>query len=111
VSGFFVCLSVYPRYRRSSDPSADTNRTRLIRKVRPTESFFNFFTPPVPPPDEDVDNGEIDVEELEEIEEKLEMDYQIGEDLKEKVRATTTTLSLLLTHLSSFPLPRSSLAQ
>jgi len=30
-------------------------------------------------------NDEIDDEELEELEEKLEMDYQIGEDLKEKV--------------------------
>jgi nucleosome assembly protein 1-like 1 len=52
-----------------------------VRKARPIESFFNFFTPP-PPVDED---AEIDDDYLEEIEEKLEMDYQIGEDLKEKV--------------------------
>ncbi|KAF5371402.1 hypothetical protein D9615_009711 [Tricholomella constricta] len=63
----------------------NTNRTRLVRKARPTESFFNFFTPPVPPADDAIENGEIDDEDLEEIEEKLEMDYQIGEDLKEKV--------------------------
>ncbi|KAL4063743.1 hypothetical protein V8B97DRAFT_678472 [Scleroderma yunnanense] len=59
----------------------NTNRTRLVRKARPTDSFFNFFSPPVPPVNED----ELDDEELEELEEKLEMDYQIGEDLKEKI--------------------------
>ncbi|KAH7890314.1 nucleosome assembly protein [Phlebopus sp. FC_14] len=60
----------------------NTNRTRLVRKARPTDSFFNFFAPPAPPSEDDDD---IDEEELEELEEKLEMDYQIGEDLKEKV--------------------------
>ncbi|KAF9269759.1 NAP-domain-containing protein [Marasmius fiardii PR-910] len=63
----------------------NTNRTRLVRKARPTESFFNFFTPPVPPSEDAVEDGEIDVEELEDIEDKLELDYQIGEDLREKV--------------------------
>ncbi|TFK70857.1 nucleosome assembly protein [Pluteus cervinus] len=63
----------------------NTNRTRLVRKAKPTNSFFNFFTPPVPPSDDAVENGDIDEEELEEIEEKLEVDYQIGEDLKEKI--------------------------
>jgi nucleosome assembly protein 1-like 1 len=37
------------------------------------------------PPPEALENNEIDPAELEEIDEKLEMDYQIGEDLKEKV--------------------------
>lgn len=59
----------------------NTNRTRLVRKARPTDSFFNFFSPPVPPASED----ELDDDELEDLEEKLEMDYQIGEDLKEKI--------------------------
>ncbi|KII83897.1 hypothetical protein PLICRDRAFT_32622 [Plicaturopsis crispa FD-325 SS-3] len=63
----------------------NTNRTRLVRKAHPTESFFNFFSPPVPPEEDAVENGDIDEEELEEIEEKLELDYQIGEDLKEKI--------------------------
>jgi nucleosome assembly protein 1-like 1 len=58
-----------------------------VRKAHPTESFFNFFTPPVPPADDALDNGDIDEDELDEIEDKLEMDYQIGEDLKEKVCA------------------------
>lgn len=64
----------------------DTQRTRLVRKARPTDSFFNFFSPPVPPTEEAIENGDIEDEELEEIEEKLEEDYQIGEDLKEKAR-------------------------
>ncbi|KIY72600.1 NAP-domain-containing protein [Cylindrobasidium torrendii FP15055 ss-10] len=62
-----------------------TNRTRVVRKARPTESFFNFFNPPISPDDDAIERGEIDDEELEELEEKIEMDYQIGEDLKEKV--------------------------
>jgi nucleosome assembly protein 1-like 1 len=64
----------------------DTNCTRLIRKAQPVESFFNFFNPPVPPPEEAIEQGEIDDEELEDLEERLELDYQIGEDLKERVR-------------------------
>ncbi|KAF6752047.1 nucleosome assembly protein I [Ephemerocybe angulata] len=62
-----------------------TNRTRLVRKAKPADSFFNFFTPPVPPSEESIEAGDFEDEELEEIEDKLEMDYQIGEDLKEKV--------------------------
>ena len=43
----------------------------------PTESFFNFFTPPKVP--EEGDEGD------EDIEERLELDYQLGEDIKEKL--------------------------
>ncbi|KAI0757734.1 nucleosome assembly protein [Daedaleopsis nitida] len=63
----------------------NTNRTRLVRKARPTASFFNFFSPPQPPSDEAVESGDLEEDELEELEEKLEIDYQLGEDLKEKV--------------------------
>jgi nucleosome assembly protein 1-like 1 len=63
----------------------NTNRTRLVRKAHPTESFFNFFSPPVAPSEEAIEAGEIDEEELDELEEKLEVDYQIGEDIKEKI--------------------------
>ncbi|KAJ7708215.1 hypothetical protein B0H17DRAFT_1031924 [Mycena rosella] len=63
----------------------NTNRTRVIRKSHPTASFFNFFAPPVMPSDEAIESGEVDPEDLEEIEERLEVDYQIGEDLKEKI--------------------------
>ncbi|KAF8906346.1 hypothetical protein CPB85DRAFT_1313903 [Mucidula mucida] len=70
---------------RNSGTKVPTNRTRVVRKSRPTESFFNFFTPPTPPGEEAIANGDIEEEELEELEEKVEMDYQIGEDLKEKI--------------------------
>ena len=63
----------------------DTNRTRLVRKAVPVESFFNFFDPPQPASDEEIENGKYDDDELEELENKLELDYQIGEDFKEKV--------------------------
>jgi len=40
----------------------DTNRTRLVRKAHPAESFFHFFAPPTPPnedDDEDDDGGQV----------------------------------------------------
>ena len=50
------------------------------------DSFFNFFKPPQPPSMEALEEGNVDEEELEDLDEKLEMDYQMGEDLKERVR-------------------------
>lgn len=44
----------------------------------PTASFFNFFSPPKPPTDDD-DTVATDIEE------RLELDYQLGEDIKEKL--------------------------
>ena len=40
----------------------------------PTESFFNFFSPPQPPVDDDESVAS-------DIEERLELDYQLGEDI------------------------------
>jgi nucleosome assembly protein 1-like 1 len=48
----------------------------------PTESFFNFFSPPQPPKEED--DEEID-DVGSDIEDRLELDYQLGEDIKEKL--------------------------
>jgi len=56
-----------------------------VRKAVSVDSFFDFFEPPQPASDEDIENGKYDDEELEELENKLELDYQIGEDFKEKV--------------------------
>lgn len=55
----------------------DTKQTRVVKKTVPTESFFNFFSPPAAPTEDD------DVSE--DIEERLELDYQLGEDIKEKL--------------------------
>ncbi|KAF2095162.1 NAP-domain-containing protein [Rhizodiscina lignyota] len=56
----------------------NTKQTRIVKKTVPTESFFNFFSPPKPPAEDD-DEAE------EDIEERLELDYQLGEDIKEKL--------------------------
>ncbi|KAF5346478.1 hypothetical protein D9756_010045 [Leucocoprinus leucothites] len=61
----------------------NTNRTRLVRKARPTESFFNFFTPPLPL--DDINLEDLEDQEADEAEEKLELDYQLGEDFKDKI--------------------------
>jgi nucleosome assembly protein 1-like 1 len=64
---------------------SDTNRTRLVKKTRPADSFFNFFSPPTPPANEEEEDN-MNEEELADLEMKLEVDYQIGEDFKEKVK-------------------------
>lgn len=56
----------------------DTKQTRIVKKTVPTESFFNFFSPPNAPSEEDDDAAS-------DIEERLELDYQLGEDIKEKL--------------------------
>lgn len=57
---------------------ADTKQTRVVKKTVPTESFFNFFDPPKAP-------GEGEDEVSSDVEERLELDYQLGEDIKEKL--------------------------
>lgn len=47
----------------------------------PTESFFNFFSPPQPPKEDDEDVDEV----ASDIESRLEIDYRLGEDIKEKL--------------------------
>lgn len=59
------------------DIASDTKQTRVVKKTVPTESFFNFFDPPKPPQDDDDASSD--------IEERLELDYQLGEDIKEKL--------------------------
>lgn len=56
----------------------DTKQTRVVKKTVPTESFFNFFDPPKAPEGEDDDVDD-------DVEERLELDYQLGEDIKEKL--------------------------
>lgn len=61
-----------------ADLSLGTKQTRVVKITVPTESFFNFFSPPQPPTDDD-DTVATDIEE------RLELDYQLGEDIKEKL--------------------------
>lgn len=69
----------YPEYKnRPLTIVTDTKQTRIVKKTVPTESFFNFFSPPQAPTEEDDDAAS-------DIEERLELDYQLGEDIKEKL--------------------------
>lgn len=72
-----------------------TNKTRIVKKVVPTDSFFNFFSPPSPPSMESLEAGDIDEDELEALDERLELDYQVGEDLKERVIRESAFSALL----------------
>ncbi|TGJ86433.1 hypothetical protein E0Z10_g2300 [Xylaria hypoxylon] len=58
----------------------NTKQTRIVKKTVPTESFFNFFSPPKAPTDDEEDD-----DAASDIEERLELDYQLGEDIKEKL--------------------------
>ncbi|OAR00551.1 hypothetical protein LLEC1_00511 [Akanthomyces lecanii] len=71
-----------PSPTRANVQASDTKQTRIVKKTVPTESFFNFFSPPKPPSDED---DEEDEDAATEIEERLELDYHLGEDIKEKL--------------------------
>lgn len=61
-------------------PLADTKQTRVVKRTVPTESFFNFFSPP-----EATGGDEEDDDTSTELEERLELDYHLGEDIKEKL--------------------------
>ncbi|KAI4247070.1 MAG: hypothetical protein L6R40_001735 [Gallowayella cf. fulva] len=66
------------RVESKKQRNKNTKQTRVVKKTVPTESFFNFFDPPKAPNADD-DEGASDVEE------RLELDYQLGEDIKEKL--------------------------
>ncbi|KAH8555373.1 hypothetical protein BGW37DRAFT_476889 [Umbelopsis sp. PMI_123] len=59
----------------------DTNKTRVVKRTVPADTFFLFFSPPAVPADGEV----IDEEEAEGLDEKLEQDYDLGEEFKEKI--------------------------
>jgi nucleosome assembly protein 1-like 1 len=67
------------RYETKKQRNKNTKQTRIVKKTVPVESFFNFFNPPAVPEDD----GASDV--ASDIDERLELDYQIGEDIKEKL--------------------------
>lgn len=47
------------------------------------------------PTPEEIEAGEIDEDVLEELDEKLELDYQVGEDLKERVSWPNTNIQII----------------
>lgn len=66
------------RIEQKKQRNKNTKQTRIVKKTVPTESFFNFFSPPKAPIDDNEDAAS-------DIEERLELDYQLGEDIKEKL--------------------------
>lgn len=58
-----------------------TNKTRVVKRTVPSNSFFYFFSPPTIPDAEE----EIDEEEAEGLDAKLEADYEMGEEFKDKI--------------------------
>lgn len=66
------------RVESKKQRNKNTKQTRVVKKTVPTESFFNFFSPPAEPSEDDEDAAS-------DIEERLELDYQLGEDIKEKL--------------------------
>ncbi|QPG74302.1 hypothetical protein FOA43_001628 [Brettanomyces nanus] len=95
-----VTISVEKRKQRNKH----TKQVRTIEKLTPVASLFNFFDPPVPPKPEDIekkeneDEDEDDEEDEEkkeeqgkgteeegELEQRLQMDYEIGELIKDKL--------------------------
>lgn len=58
---------------------------------------------------DDLEGGDVNEDELEALDEKLEIDYQIGEDLKERVRVSLlwhSVLTLLTPCVFSKIIPR-----
>ncbi|KAI0398240.1 nucleosome assembly protein [Xylariaceae sp. FL0594] len=68
------------RIESKKQRNKNTKQTRIVKKTVPTESFFNFFSPPKAPTEDDEDD-----DAASDIEERLELDYQLGEDIKEKL--------------------------
>ncbi|GME76010.1 unnamed protein product [Ambrosiozyma monospora] len=75
-----VTIQVEKRKQRNKH----TKQVRTIEKLTPIDSFFNFFAPPVPPKDDDEEEEE-DEEEEDDLEQRLQLDYELGELIKDKL--------------------------
>lgn len=58
--------------------------TRVVTKPEPCDSFFNFFSPPQIPEDDDEDKEE-DEDDSDDLEERIEMDYEVGRTIKDRI--------------------------
>ncbi|KAG0739756.1 hypothetical protein G6F64_011284 [Rhizopus arrhizus] len=58
-----------------------TNKSRVVKRIVPSNSFFYFFSPPTIPGEDE----EVDEEEAEDLDAKLEADYEMGEEFKDKI--------------------------
>ena len=62
-------------------PKKGVKNAKPITKTERCESFFNFFSPPEIPEDD----ADLNAEEVEQLQDAMEMDYEIGALLKEKI--------------------------
>ncbi|CAN7047630.1 unnamed protein product [Brassica rapa subsp. trilocularis] len=62
-------------------PKKGSKNTKPITKTEDCESFFNFFSPPQVPEDED----DLDDDMADELQGQMEHDYDIGSTIKEKI--------------------------
>mmetsp|Transcript_27662 Transcript_27662/g.46305 ORF Transcript_27662/g.46305 Transcript_27662/m.46305 type:complete len:392 (+) Transcript_27662:189-1364(+) len=61
-------------------PKKGSKSSKPITKTEPCESFFNFFSPPQVPDEEDLEE-----EEAERLQEEMEADYEMGSIIREKL--------------------------
>ncbi|KNE60926.1 hypothetical protein AMAG_06688 [Allomyces macrogynus ATCC 38327] len=61
----------------------DTNKTRVVKRTVPADTFFNFFKSQKVPTGAETED--LDDDEAELLEQKLELDYQVGEEIKDKI--------------------------
>ncbi|KAK1290049.1 hypothetical protein QJS10_CPB18g00777 [Acorus calamus] len=62
-------------------PRKGSKNTKPITKTEKCDSFFNFFNPPQVPEDDNV----IDEEIAEELQNQMELDYDIGSTIRDKI--------------------------
>ncbi|XP_047317749.1 nucleosome assembly protein 1;4-like [Impatiens glandulifera] len=63
-------------------PKKGSKNTKPITKIENCESFFHFFNPPQIPDDDDED---IDSDAVEELQDQLEQDYDVGSTILEDI--------------------------
>lgn len=61
-------------------PKKGAKNTKPVTKTEQCESFFNFFTPPQVPEEEDIDQ-----DTAEQLQDSMEQDYDIGSTIRDKI--------------------------
>jgi nucleosome assembly protein 1-like 1 len=61
-------------------PKKGAKNTKPVTKTEQCESFFNFFTPPQVPEDDDIDQ-----DTAEQLQDSMEQDYDIGSTIRDKI--------------------------
>lgn len=62
-------------------PKKGSKNTKPITKIEPCDSFFNFFNPPEVPENDD----DLDEDAAEELQNRMEQDYDIGSTIRDKI--------------------------